>query len=49
MKPDIDTHILTAVKSLLLHHIGAAKAYDKKALETYGEVVYLNFPNEVIQ
>ena len=49
MKPDIDTHILTTVKSLLLHHIGAAKAYDKKALETYGEVVYLNFPNEVIQ
>ena len=39
MKPDIDTHILTTVKSLLLHHIGAANriSYDKLTEYVYGK------------
>ena len=39
MKPDIDTHILTAVKSLLLHHIGAANriSYDELTEYVYGK------------
>lgn len=39
MKPDIDTHILTTVKSLLLHHIGAANriSYDELTEYVYGK------------
>ena len=39
MKPDIDTHILTAIKSLLLHHIGAANriSYDELTEYVYGK------------
>ena len=39
MKPDIDTHILTTVKSLLLHHIGASNriSYDELTEYVYGK------------
>ena len=39
MKPEIDTHILITVKSLLLHHIGAANriSYDELTEYVYGK------------
>ena len=39
MKPDIDTHILTTVKSLLLRHIGASNrvSYDDLTTRIYGK------------